>query len=265
MEMAVWLSRAGGIVTLSHLLVGELQDIAGKGYRKTSRNHMQRYLNDQGASAFGACTIVPNFFQGVTDIAQAHGLFSTAANTVLLGWARKATFQERQLQLMHDLLKLEKSVLFLNYHSKRGYGNHRRIDVWWRGRDSNAQLMLMLAHIIRSNEAWENAEIRLLRLLENEKGRNQAKAFMAEFLKKVRVRATPVVLVNNRAADGFADTLARSSTDTDLVLLGLAGPPVGQIRTQAFSIRSLLQPLPSTLLVRSAEIEDILATGSAEQ
>ena len=168
------------------------------------------------------------------------------------------------MQLMHDLLKLEKSVLFLNYHSKRGYGNHRRIDVWWRGRDRNAQLMLMLAHIIRSNEAWENAQIRLLRLLENEKGRNQAKAYMAEFLKKVRVRATPVVLVNNRAADSFADTLSRCSTDTDLILLGLPGPQVGQFRTQAFNIRRLMQPLPSTLLVRSAEVEDILQTANNE-
>jgi hypothetical protein len=44
---------------------------------------------------------------------------------------------------------------------------------------------------------------------------------MADFLKKVRVRATPVVLVNNRAADSFADTLSRCSTDTDLLLLGL--------------------------------------------
>jgi len=263
MEIAVWLSRAGGIVTLSHLLVGRPQDLAGKGYRQTSHNRMQRYLKERGASAFGACTIVPEFFQGVTDMAQAHGLISTAANTVLLGWARKARIQERQLQLMHDLLKLDKSVLFLNYHSKRGFGNHRRIDVWWRGRDRNAQLMLMLAHIIGSNEAWENAEIRLLRLLENEKGRSQAEAYMADFLKKVRVRATPVVLVKNRAAESLADTLSHCSTDTDLLLLGLPEPQTGQMCTQAFNVRRLMQPLPSTLLVRSAEIENILQTADS--
>ena len=89
--------------------------------------------------------------------------------------------------------------------------------------DHNAQLMLMIAHIIRSNKAWENAEIRLLRLLENEKGCSQAKAYMASFLKKVRVCATPVVLVNNQGANSFADTLSRCNTDTDLLLLGLPG------------------------------------------
>jgi hypothetical protein len=54
MEMNVWLSRAGGIVTLSHLLVGRPQGLAGKGYRQTSHNLMQRYLKERGASTFGA-------------------------------------------------------------------------------------------------------------------------------------------------------------------------------------------------------------------
>jgi hypothetical protein len=165
MEMNVWLSRAGGIVTLSHLLVGRPQGLAGKGYRQTSHNLMQRYLKERGASTFGACTIVPEFFRVSRISHRRMGWSAPPPTAFLFGWARKATLQERQLQLMHDLLKLDKSALFLNYHSKRGYGNHRRIDVWWRGRDRNAQLML--THIIRSNEAWENAEIRLLRLLEN--------------------------------------------------------------------------------------------------
>jgi hypothetical protein len=248
---------------LSHLLVGSPEDLAGKGYRKTSHHHMQRYIKDRGASAFGACTIVPDFFQGVTDIAQAHGLVSTAANTVLLGWAGRAPLQERQLRLMRYLLKLQKSVLFLHFNSKCGFGDHRRIDIWWRGRDRNAQLMLMLAHILCSNKDWENAEIRLLRLLEGPKGHHQATAHMTAFLKKVRVKATPVILVNERAEESLADQVACSSADTDLVLLGLPRLQDGQIRTQAFNLRKLLQPLPSTLLVRSAEAENILQAGDS--
>lgn len=264
MEMAVWLSRGGGIVTLSHLLVGPLEDLAGKGYRRTSSKQMQRYLKDQGAQAFGECTIVPDFFQGVTDIAQAHGLVSTSANTVLLGWARKSEIQEKQLQLMQDLMELKKSVLFLYYNTRQKYGNQRRIDIWWRGRDRNAQLMLMLAHIIRKNSQWENGETRLLRLLESERGVKQAEAYMAEFLKSARVQATPVVMVKDRAENSFSDLLAHYSLDTDLVLLGMPRPQAGQIRSQAQRVRSLLHPIPSTLLVRSAEIEDILEPETGE-
>jgi amino acid transporter len=263
MKMAVWLSQAGGIVTLSHLLVGDPQDIAGKGYRQTSHNRIQGYLKERGASAFGASIVVADFYQGVMDIAQAHGLVSTTANTVMLGWAGQASLQERQLRLMYNLLKLEKSVLFLKYDSHRGYGNRRQIDVWWRGRDRNAQLMLMIAHIIGSNKAWDVAEIRLIRLLESPEGARQADAHLSAFIKKVRVRATPVVRVVPTTEESFADTVARNSADTDLVLLGLPEPRDRQIRTQAFNLRHLLQPLPTTLLVRSAEVDDILEAGDS--
>jgi amino acid transporter len=260
MEMAVWLSRAGGIVTLSHLLIGDPQDIAGKGYRKTSLRRMQRYLEQRGAGAFGACTIVSDFYQGVTDIAQAHGLVSTAANTVMLGWARQAALQEKQLRLMEGLLKLQKSVLFLNHQAARGYGDRRQVDIWWRGRDRNIQLMLMIAHIVGSHPDWEDSEIRLIRRLDNPKGSSRASAYLLTYLKNVRVQATPLVLTGLRADESFADTVARTSGDSDLVLVGLPEPRAGQIRSQAFNLRRLLQPLPATLLVRSAEGEDILET-----
>jgi len=261
-EMAVWLSRGGGIVTLSQLLVGNPKNLVGKGYRQTSRQQIQDYLKEQGAAAFGECIIVPEFFQGVLDIAQAHGIVSTETNTVLLGWGRKPEVQQRQLELLNDLIELKKSVLFLHYSAKLGYGSRRRIDIWWRGRDRNAQLMLLLAHIIRQSNEWENAEIRAVRLLDTEEGRRQAEDHLSGFLAGVRVAAVPKVLVKERPDESFADALLRCCRNTDLILLGLPQPQRDQSRTQAHRLRNLLQPLPSTLLVRSAEVEDILEGNS---
>lgn len=261
-EMAAWLSRGGGIVTLSHLLVGNLEEMVGKDYRQTARKRMQRYLREQGVAAFGECVIVPEFFQGVLDIAQAHGIVSTEANTILLGWARKPEIQQRQLTLLSELVDLKKSALFLHYNAKRGYGNHRRMDIWWRGRDRNAQLMLLLAHIICKSNEWENADIRVVRLLETEEGRRQAENHLAGFLKGVRVAATPAVLVKEHPDEPFADALLRCCADTDLILLGLPQPRRDQAGSRAQRLRKMLQPLPSTLLVRSAEIENILEAES---
>jgi len=257
-EMAAWLSRGGGIVTLSHLLVGNPQELVGRDYRQTARKRMRRYLREQGVAAFGECVIVPEFFQGLLDIAQAHGIVGTEANTVLLGWARKPEVQQRQLELLSDLVDLKKSVLFLHYSAKRGYGNRRRIDIWWRGKDRNVQLMLMLAHIITQSNEWENAAIRVVRLLDTEEGRRQAEDHLSGFLADVRVAATPEVLVKERPDEPFADALLRCCRDTDLILLGLPRPEREHSRTQAQRLRNLLQPVPSTLLVRSAEVEGIL-------
>ncbi len=259
MEMAVWLSRGGGIVTLSHLLVGEMKALAGKGYRETSRNHIKKYLKDKGGEAFGDCTIVSNFYEGVSNVAQAHGLASTAANILLLGWAKRVEDQEQQVRLMRDMMELNKSVLLLYYNTRCEYGNHQRIDIWWRGqRDRNAQLMLMLTHIICKSGVWEDAEIRLLRLLENKKGVDRAKANIHKFLKQARLRATPVVLTKERENGSFTDILVQNSGNTDLTLLGLPDPRNKQIRTMAHQIRTLLHSMRSTILVRCAEDNNIL-------
>jgi hypothetical protein len=72
-----------------------------------------------------------------------------------------------------------------------------------------------------------------------------------------------VVLVVPSAEKSFADAVALNCADSDLVLLGLPEPRDRQIRTQAFNLRRLLQPLPTTLLVRSAEVDDILEAGDS--
>ncbi len=259
MEMAVWLSRGGGIVTLSHLLVGEMKELAGKGYRETSRNYMQKYLKEKGGEVFGDCTIVSNFYEGVSNVAQAHGLSSTAANILLLGWAKRVADQEQQVRLMRDMMELNKSILFLYDNTRCGYGKHQRIDIWWRGRkDRNAQLMLMLTHIICKSSVWEDAEIRLLRLLDNKQGLDQAQANINKFLKQTRLRATPVILIKERETDSFTDILVQNSENTDLTLLGLPEPRNKQIRTLAHQIRTLLHSMKSTILVRCAEDNNIL-------
>jgi len=75
---------------------------------------------------------------------------------------------------MRKLVALGKSTLFLHYNCEREYGRKRLIDVWWRGRDRNAELMLLLVHIISQSAPWEGAKIRVLRLLDHEEGRNSA-------------------------------------------------------------------------------------------
>ncbi|MCP4745948.1 MAG: amino acid permease [Desulfobacteraceae bacterium] len=264
MQMAVWLSRGGGIVTLSHLIVGKLDELGDKDYLQTSRRLMQRYIKEKGAEAFGECTIVTEFFQGITDIAQSYGIVGTQTNTVLLGWSRKKQRHDSQLLLMQSLMRLKRSILFLKYNEKRGYGNKQRIDVWWRGRDLNAQLMLILAHIICKDKEWEGAEIRLLRFLDSEKGRDQAEKYTNEFLKKVRVDAKPVVFVKDRSQNSFTQIVLQHSADTDLILMGLSAPKKDQISDQVKRIQAFLQPMPTTLLVRCSEVEDILGAETPE-
>jgi hypothetical protein len=263
MEMGVWLSSGRGIVTLHHLLVGEVDRLANRGLRTTCVNHTQKRLLEKGVHTFAECSIVNDFYQGVITTLQTHGIAGLEPNVGLLGWGSRQDVREEQLRLTRTLVALKKSVMFLHYDGSKGFGLKKRIDVWWRGRDRNAELMLLLAHIIAQSPAWEGAKIRVLRLLESEEGKEGSKQHIQELLHKVRVEGEAVVLVRSKSEQSFATVLRESSEATDLALLGMPVPEEAEVKRYAQVFGELIQAAGSSLLVRSGEVEDILDTESA--
>jgi amino acid transporter len=259
-EIGTWLSSGRGIVTFYHLLVGDVDKLARRGLRATWCNHMQDHFRKRGVTAFAECTIVSDFNQGVITTLQAHGIAGLEPNVALLGWGSREEVQEAQLGLMCDLVALQKSVLFLHSDSNRDVGQKKQIDIWWRGRDRNAELMLLLAHIISQSPAWEGVKIRVLRLLDSEVGRQGSERHIAELLQKVRVEAKPVILTRSSPEEDFVSVLRESSKESDLVLLGMRLPQAGEIEEYARGLRTLIQSTGPVLLVRSGEVEDILDT-----
>jgi amino acid transporter len=258
LEMASWLSSGQGVVTLYHLLVGDIDDLAGRGLQEASRNSLRKYLDEEGVIAFTECSIVSDFYQGVYSTIQAHGITGIEPNTVLLGLSKKPDIQKKQFHLMRKLISLEKSTLFLHFNSKRGYGKKKLIDIWWRGKDRNAELMLLLAHIISQSAPWEGSKIRVLRLLDHEEGRSSANEHIQRLIESSRMEAEPIVLVKSDLKQKFKTVFNEQSKDTDLVLLGAAVPEVEKFDSTINFLQDLLQSAPSVLFVRSAETEDIL-------
>ena len=260
LEVGSWLASGRGIVSFFHILSGEVEDLAGRGLRITSAQHTQNYLHERGVSGFAECSIASDLYQGILAIAQAHGIAGLEPNVTLMGWSHEPESQLEQLRLIRQLATLQKSTIFLKPHQEKGFGRRALIDIWWRGRDRNAELMLLLAHIIRQSRPWDGAKVRVLRLLPNEEARPGAEKHLAETLAKARMDAEPVVLVNSDPPAPLDIVLTRTSRETDLTLLGLRIPEEKELASQAEAINRLLASGTSTLLVRSAETEDVLGT-----
>jgi len=263
LEVGSWLASGQGMVSFFHLLTGEtgeVEKLASRGYRITSVKHTQSYLQERGVAGFAECIVVDDLHQGILAIAQAHGIAALEANAILMGWSQEPESQIEQLRLMRRLAAFQKSTIFLDYHPERGFGRKALIDIWWRGRDRNAELMLLLAHIIRHSHPWEGARVRVLRLVPNEEARGGAEQHLSKTLEGARMEAEPVVLVNSDPPAPLEVFLSRTSRETDLILLGLRIPEEEDLITQADSINRLVAAGGSTLLVRSAETEDVLGT-----
>jgi hypothetical protein len=118
--------------------------------------------------------------------------------------------------------------------------------------------MLMLAHIINQSPAWQDSTIRVLRVLENEAGRNGAEAHIVQLLETVRVEAEPVIIIEPDLEHSFHAVFQSATRQSDLVFYGLPTFKKEERADRSRFLRNLLQMAPSTVLVRSAEVEDIL-------
>ncbi len=100
----------------------------------------------------------------------------------------------------------------------------RRIDVWWGMKSPNRDLMLALTILMQRSEAWADAKVRLMIVVEAGGARQGTEDSIRQFLWSERIHAEPHVLVRN--GETVFDMIAATSSDADLVLMGLR-PPAG--------------------------------------
>ncbi len=260
-QVADWMSRGKGIVTFIQLLIGDVEQLASRNLRETARKRVRSYIQGRGMMAFAEADIAPSFADGVLTIVQSHGIGGLEPNAVLFGWSGTQEGRIAQIDLMHSLSSLNKSTLLLRYDPRRGFGRRQTIDVWWGGRGGNADLMLLIAHLISRHRGWSGSRLRLLRIIDHEEGKAQTLAHMEATLEEVRVVAEPVVIVREGSDQPIEDILEAWSQETDLSLLGLRIPDHLHDAEYAQRVDQLMAKMGSVLLVRSAHHDDLLDVG----
>jgi len=260
-QLGDWLSLGKGIITYTQLIVGDVSEQAGRGMRRLARKHIDQYISERGMDAFSESQIVPDFGLGVLTIAQSHGISGLEPNSVLMGWSQQPDGHGKQLRLVRELSMLDKSVFLLHYNHEKKFGKQKRIRVWWGGRDQNAELMLLLTHIISRHESWRRSEIRLMRIIDREQGKQQAYDHLKTMLEEVRVDATPVVLVKEKPDAHVTPIIRDHSMDADLTLLGMKVPEEEEIADYGEYLNNLVESIGTVLLVRSSQREGVLDTG----
>lgn len=260
--VADWLSLGQGVVTFFQLIIGNTEALSGRNLRATARRQIRKYIHDNGMTAFAEAEIVPDFKQSALTLAQAHGIGGLEPNSILMGWSRTPQGRVMAVDMMRQLVAMEKSVLFLNYDKERGFGQKRVINVWWQGRGGNADLKLLLAHLIHRHGDWYRSQIRLLRIIDNAEGFNQTRAHLEQMLASVRVEAEPVVIVRQDTSQPISEVIKANSTFADLTLLGMMLPTAAEVEAYSQRLDELVQSVGSVLLVRNAQRdEDLLTTG----
>ena len=195
-------------------------------------------------------------------IVQSHGLGHLESNAVLLGWSRTASGQALQMSLARDFVTLGKSVLFLNYDQKRGFGNRRIINVWWQGRGGNEDLMMILVHLIEEHPSWKRVKVRLLRVVNSQAAIADTLEHMRAVLSNARIQAEPSVIIRDQPDVSISEIIHRHSLDADLTIIGMHLPTPEEDVTYSQRLNALIEAVGTVLIVRNALLdEDLLSSG----
>ncbi len=240
------LTTGHGILSLGLVIIGETGLRLGR--REKQEKMLTTLIKEREIEGFPAVVVAPDLAHGIESLIQCHGLGSLRPNTVLLGWPgdleRVPTFGST----LRMISGLGRSAVILRYRDESDpwIAPPGTIDVWWRGH-KNGELMLLLAHLLKRNQDWRTRPIRLLRVIENEAGRDEVRGHLESLIDKSRIRATAEVVVSSDPRGAILDTSKKAA----ITFFGFEPPKEGNEEAWYHGMERLAGDLPRMLLVNS--------------
>ena len=244
-----WLNQGRGILTVSQVLIGELEERCAEVAPELA--DMDRILAEEEILAFPEVEVAPDFEAGALQVIQANGIAGITSNTLMLGWREDPQRLATVLRICRRAGLLEKSTVICKLGSRRWPKRAKRIDVWWGGLQNNGDMLLLFAHLIQGNREWSDAQLTVKAIATSRMTHERIEAELGDLLKRTRINATATVLAR---PDGetVREVIQRESADADLVFLGVQNVGPGEEAAYAGRLAQLVGDLPTVLLVHAA-------------
>ena len=252
LRYAAWFEADRGIVFLVNVLVGKFDDYGP--YRQTAMQELKKFCLEKDMNAFPVVLIDEDLEKGMLSALQTVSVGPIRPNMAVFGWP----LEEERIKSLNMRFQVasssEMSLVVVHQGDKIERYRRKRIDVWWRGM-KNGSLMILLSHLLHHNSEWEQAEIRLLRKIDNEEGCEPTVEALQELTDDARVNATPEAIADTRP---FTEILHEESGDADCIFLGfeISEPEAAEKWYEYY--QDMLKDMPTTILVCSAGDEDVM-------
>lgn len=244
-ELAHALSHNRGLFTVTSILPSGSRDLPRQ---QEMEETISKYLEKRGVQALVRVLTAPDPFEGAQRLVEIYGLGQVVPDTVLLGDSEAPESRDRYCQLISHLHRAERNIVIFREQELPGKNRHRDIDVWWGGLHANGSLMLILADLLRGDIAWRDAHIHLKLVVSDQDAAEKARVNLEALLERLRIEATPQVLV---AQGSFDEILRQSSRSADMVFLGMA-PPQDNFQNYYETLQKRTADLPSSIMVLAA-------------
>ena len=212
------LGQNSGLLTISKLVT--LEDTPELQRRNEFALEMQKDLAKEGLQALTEVNVVSDLKRGMYQVAASHGVAGIKTNTVVFGWSGTKEGRIQELQIINELSSTGKNILMVHINKPFTNRINKRIDIWWRGKDTNADLMLLLSYLIRLNSKWKKAVVTIFSVVASEEEKRNMEQDIKFAISEARIDAEIHVLV--KKGKDVVGLLLEKSSKADLVFLGLA-------------------------------------------
>ena len=247
-RLANWFNQNRGVVTVCQLVTGELGaeevDIDAR------LQAMDRRFRDEGVVAFSEVTVVPEFVPGVLTVAQANGIAGLQSNTLMFGWPNDTGGVAKLLCITRAVSRIHKSVILARLPHDEGPPMRNRIDVWWRGRAHNGDMMLLLAHLLSHNPEWRRATVTVRSIVTEDEEREPMQRRLEHLVSEARIGAEASVIVKPPGR-AFREVMHEASRHSDVVFLGLPVAEPGNELADAERLHALASGFSAAVFVHN--------------
>ena len=209
-------------------------------------------LERERIPAFVEVASVPDLASGIVTVAQAHGFAGLSSNSVMLGWPKQPTLEHvtRQVSLIRELAACHKSTLVFR-PGDRPPRPEGPVVLWWKGKESNGDLMLLLAHLLALDPSWRGTEIILKSIVDDPDAAAARQQELDRMLPEVRIHARMELIVKPQN-ETVNQVIRRQSVGARLVFLGLRSVSEQDEKAYADALGRSVEGLTDVLLVRNA-------------
>ena len=218
----------------------------------TIETMMRDYLSERGIQALLRVSRAPDPFSGAKQLVDTYGIGSLTPNTIVLGHSETSKHLTPFTDLITYIYNAKRNLIIMKVAPEQGFGQRKRIDLWWGGLKGNGGLMMTLAHLLKTSLSWRNAELRVNIIVPHENAAKDAKLNLDNLLAGFRTGASAQVIVAN--GRDFQTILKDTSANADLILLGMKQPDANTPYAPYY--QNLIQKtttLPAVMFVLTAE------------
>jgi len=202
---------------------------------------------------------VKNIYDGITNIASSYGFSGVEPNTIMMGWPKGLENSTEYFKMTETLLHLDYNLLYLDFDRKTKFGNYKTVDFWWRETDSkNAEMMLNIARFIIASPRWNNTNIRVLFVNNNNIDKEKVYAKIYKLVEDLRVIVDIVIINNAVEQKPFYTIIEEYSGKTDLTVVGIPNYDIEKQAEFVLKTNHLFESIGSTLLVKAANNFNVL-------